>query len=69
MRAEAGKTGLIDLWLACPIEKLYGFEGLGVVQEAFQGRIGLENAVWMVGGSFTRYSRFRHVNINTGGNL
>jgi hypothetical protein len=49
MRAEAGKTGLIDLWLACPIEKLYGFEGLGVVQEAFQGRIGPENAVRMVG--------------------
>jgi hypothetical protein len=44
---EIAKICLIDLSLACAIGKLYGFVGLGVVQEVFSGRIRPENAVRM----------------------
>ena len=41
---EIAKTSLIDLSLACSIEKLYCFADFGVVREVFRGIL-VQNAL------------------------
>ena len=52
--SEIVRTGLIDISLACSIEKSYGFAGLGVVPQVFGPESDLQNAVRLQLGSGRR---------------
>ena len=46
--SKTAKTSLIDVWLACPIWKSYGFGYFGIAPEVFSGRIRPEKVFWVL---------------------